>query len=371
MSSSLITAVSRHLDHAAGSIPDDPDRLLDLADVLDVLPDPRRRQGRRYRLGLVLALCTIAVLAGATTLAAIARHAAYLPDEVRHRLGLRAALRATTFGRLLACLDGDAVDAAVGAWLAGHCSRPDQDEGLCAIAVDGKSLRGSRTAATKAVHLLAAVTHGERATLNQRQVAGKKGEISEFKPLLAPLGLVGRTVTFDALYTQHAHAQFLVEEKKADYIAIVKDKSCKTSLSRCPGTRSPSATPPGRRGTAVMRSAASKPSRSRAGCGSRTPPRRSRSPAADAICTAGRSRSSTSMPSPATTRSPRPTLSSPEHWHVEAHHHVRDTTLAEDASKIRTGNTPRAMATFRNIAIALARLTGWTNTAHATDYYKS
>nr|WSZ15710.1 hypothetical protein OH837_21455 [Streptomyces canus] len=43
--------MSRHLDHAAGSIPDAPDRLLDLADVLDVLPDPRRRQGRRYRLG--------------------------------------------------------------------------------------------------------------------------------------------------------------------------------------------------------------------------------------------------------------------------------------------------------------------------------
>ncbi|MFS7880329.1 hypothetical protein ACEYXF_44370 [Streptomyces asiaticus] len=29
------------------------------------------------------------------------------------------------------------------------------------------------------------------------------------------------------------------------------------------------------------------------------------------------------------------------------------------------------MATFRNIAIALARLTGWTNTAQATDYYTS
>ncbi|AEM85811.1 hypothetical protein [Streptomyces violaceusniger] len=29
------------------------------------------------------------------------------------------------------------------------------------------------------------------------------------------------------------------------------------------------------------------------------------------------------------------------------------------------------MATFRNLAIALARLTGWTNTAHATDYYES
>ncbi|MEV0220709.1 tyrosine-type recombinase/integrase [Streptomyces sp. NPDC050704] len=96
----------RHLGHEAGTIPHDPDRLLDLADVLDVLPDPRRRQGRRYRLGPVLALCTIVVLAGATTLATIARHAAYLPDEVRHCLGLRAAPRATMFGRLLARLDG-------------------------------------------------------------------------------------------------------------------------------------------------------------------------------------------------------------------------------------------------------------------------
>ncbi|MFD5520105.1 hypothetical protein [Streptomyces sp. NPDC127066] len=29
------------------------------------------------------------------------------------------------------------------------------------------------------------------------------------------------------------------------------------------------------------------------------------------------------------------------------------------------------MATFRNLAIAVARLTGWTNTAKATDYYRA
>ncbi|MED7828826.1 transposase family protein, partial [Streptomyces chiangmaiensis] len=68
------------------------------------MPDPRRRQGRRYQLGALLALCTIAVLAGATTLAAVARHAAYLPEEIHDRLGLRAAPRATTLGRVLARL---------------------------------------------------------------------------------------------------------------------------------------------------------------------------------------------------------------------------------------------------------------------------
>ncbi|MGW1089935.1 ISAs1 family transposase, partial [Streptomyces sp. NPDC002596] len=146
----------------------------------------------------------------------------------RDRLGLRAAPRATTLGRVLARLDGDTVDAAIGAWLALHCTLPGESDDLRAVAVDGKTLRSSRTVTRRAVHLVAAVTHGERAALNQRQVPGKKGEISAFVPLLTPLDLAGWTVTFDALHTQHARARFLVEVKNAHYIAIVKDNQCAT-----------------------------------------------------------------------------------------------------------------------------------------------
>ncbi|MFD4144498.1 hypothetical protein [Streptomyces sp. NPDC058572] len=39
-----------------------------------------------------------------------------------------------------------------------------------------------------------------------------------------------------------------------------------------------------------------------------------------------------------------------DHWKIEALHHVRDTTLAEDASRPRTGNAPRATATWHNPA---------------------
>ncbi|WP_393073138.1 hypothetical protein [Streptomyces sp. LN704] len=45
-----------------------------------------------------------------------------------------------------------------------------------------------------------------------------------------------------------------------------------------------------------------------------------------------------------------------DHWKTEALHHVRDTTFAEDASQLRTGNAPRAMATCRNLAIGAP---GW------------
>ncbi|WP_433455476.1 hypothetical protein ACQPXS_45965 [Streptomyces sp. CA-142005] len=54
-----------------------------------------------------------------------------------------------------------------------------------------------------------------------------------------------------------------------------------------------------------------------------------------------------------------------DHWKIEALHHVRDVTFAEDASQLRTGTTPRAMATWRNLSIGALRLAGKTNIASA------
>lgn len=43
----------------------------------------------------------------------------------------------------------------------------------------------------------------------------------------------------------------------------------------------------------------------------------------------------------------------------------RDVTYGEDASRVRTGNAPRVMASFRNLADSLLRLAGHTNIAAA------
>jgi len=56
------------------------------------------------------------------------------------------------------------------------------------------------------------------------------------------------------------------------------------------------------------------------------------------------------------------------HWSVESLHYVRDATYAEDASQVRTGSSPRVMATYRNTAISLLRLMGWHNIAEATRH---
>jgi predicted transposase YbfD/YdcC len=53
------------------------------------------------------------------------------------------------------------------------------------------------------------------------------------------------------------------------------------------------------------------------------------------------------------------------HWQIEAIHHIRDVTYGEDASQVRTGNGPQVMATLRNLAIAIFKLACTTNIAAA------
>jgi hypothetical protein len=53
------------------------------------------------------------------------------------------------------------------------------------------------------------------------------------------------------------------------------------------------------------------------------------------------------------------------HWAIEAPHHIRDVTFAEDASQVRTRAAPRAMASLRNLTIGILRAHGHRNIAAA------
>ncbi|MCF0087316.1 hypothetical protein B0E37_02379 [Streptomyces sp. MH192] len=66
------------------------------------------------------------------------------------------------------------------------------------------------------------------------------------------------------------------------------------------------------------------------------------------------------------TRPPELATAIRSHWAVEALHHVRDVTFAEDASTVHTGNAPRAIATWRNLSIGVLRILGADNIAKTT-----
>jgi predicted transposase YbfD/YdcC len=161
-----------------------------------------------------------------------------------------------------------------------------------------------------------------QADLEPRQVADKSGEITTFKSLLADLDLTGRTVTFDAL---HDHARYLVETKKAHYIALVKHNHPKlaTFLRELPWADIPL-----RHRTRYSEYGRDEIRRLKAA----TVPKRLAFPhGVQALQTVRRRRDlQTGKVTLELLRPHRP-------HKIEAHHHVRDVTFAEDANRIRTG----------------------------------
>lgn len=58
------------------------------------------------------------------------------------------------------------------------------------------------------------------------------------------------------------------------------------------------------------------------------------------------------------------------HWSIENRlHYVRDVTMGEDASQVRTGSAPQVMAALRNLTVGLLHRTGATNIAAALRHY--
>jgi DDE_Tnp_1-associated len=143
----------------------------DLLGALSRVPDPRDSRGVRHRLVTVLAAAVCAVLAGACSYVGIAEWAHDLPVSVRVRLGIgRRAPSESTFRRILQTVDAHALDTVVSSWLAKRSGlEPQANPALRAVAVDGKTARGSRVPDRPARHLFAAFEHASGVVLGQTE----------------------------------------------------------------------------------------------------------------------------------------------------------------------------------------------------------
>jgi len=91
------------------------------------------------------------------------------------------------------------------------------------VAIDGKTLRGSKKSADGkgALHLLSAYACEAGLVIGQCAVDGKTNEITAIPELLEALAIKGAIVSIDAMGTQKAIAAKIVE-KKADYVLALK-----------------------------------------------------------------------------------------------------------------------------------------------------
>jgi len=192
-----------------------------LFEILREVPDPRKRRGVRHKMQSLLATAICSVLAGARSFIAMAEWAAEQSRETLVRLGSKRgkAPSERTYRRLFDTIDVVDIDRRTGSWVVEQ-QRLQAGAGL---AMDGKTVRGSRDAGKTALHLLSAIVHGSSTVVAQVAVDAKTNEITQVEPLLSGLDIQGVVVTADALLTQREIARHLVEDKHADYVFTAKD----------------------------------------------------------------------------------------------------------------------------------------------------
>jgi predicted transposase YbfD/YdcC len=396
-----------------GSVAADPLSVASsLLERLRQVPDPRRLRGLRHPLLVILVLTACATLVpGNDSVTAIRQWAVGTPQDVLRCLGARynpwrgryMVPSERTFRRVLAGLDGDALDAAICGYAAdvmrGHAPVPvvaaafdepaerEQRRAatravthpapaglLPAAAVDGKLLHGTRTP-TGQVFLVAAITHDRGVVLGQRQVPDKRGENTVIADLLTPLDVAGMMITLDALHTTKKTARLITGPLKAHYLLILKGNqplAYQAAQALLTGTDTEFADHTdihddrghGRTERRTLRVAACD---DRLFPGARQVFRLRRD-------IGGLDGVRTSKEIVHGIVSVDADQAGPEHlnhyarghWVVENRlHWTRDVTFHEDGSQLRTGTAPRAMASFRNLALNTFRLAGRANIAHA------
>jgi predicted transposase YbfD/YdcC len=361
---------------------------------LEALPDPRSPQGRIYPLACLVAIAVCAFTAAGndrfTAVGQWVRRAGQAdlarlrapwdplagryraPDEktirvVLDRLDPRALTRALLGPRpCRARCPGGPPSASVRDYRARRAAQQARmlaRSRLRAVAVDGKTSRGARRSDGTRVHLLGVAEHGGR-LMDHLEVDVKHNETSHFTELLDPLDLDGAVVTFDALHTVRANLNWLAEDKKAHYIAVVKKNQplLYAQVKALPWRQVPAGssardTGHGRIETRTLKAA--HVSRLDFPCARQAIKiTRWRKETATGKISRETAYAVTSLTSTEASAQDLARLVR-EHWSIEAHHHVRDVTFSEDTATSRTGSGPANLATIRAAIIAVIKDAGY------------
>ncbi len=339
--------------------------------LLRNVPDPRSRRGRRHDLAAVLAVGLAAVIAGARSFVAIGEWAAHQPIGTLRVLGVNGLVvpDESTIRRVFARLDPDLLDQLLGAFT---WTRTRTIGTRRVIAGDGKTVRGARSPAATAPHLVGALDHATGTVVGQLAVTAKSNEIPAVQELLALFDLTEVVVTVDAMHTQTDTAD-QIRAAGGDYVFTVKGNQPTLFAARkaLPWKQVPGHTftthGHGRTATRTIKVITAPAWIAFAGAAQIAQLRR----------TVTRNGKQTVevvylITSADHHAAPPATLATwvQGHWGIENRlHWVRDVTYDEDRSQVRTGNAPQVMATLRSTAISLLRLTGIENIAQGLRHH--
>lgn len=206
-----------------------------LYQALQALPDPRRKQGRRYELALILSLLVLAKLAGQKTLSGATEWIRHRGPQIAAGFGLHRSQMPCqmTYCKILARIETHRLDEILSTffirWEAqSRCGSepsrlltPQGSAWHAHLAIDGKTLKAT-THEAHPVHQLSCYDVTTGSVLWHCNVQEKQNEISALKPLLTPALVKGRILTLDAMHTQREWCA-QVHWGGGDYLLIAKD----------------------------------------------------------------------------------------------------------------------------------------------------
>lgn len=350
-----------------------------LIEVLAEIPDYRCKRGKRHPLSAIFALACSAMLCGYRSYSAMAEWGRNYGTELAQALGFtHQPPCAATLHTVLRRVDRDIVEAKLGAWAeALLANTPGSAPAGEAIALDGKTLRGSRKQGAPGVHLLSALSHRLGLTLAQHAVANKTNEIAVVPDVLRQLVFEGRILTMDALLTQR-HIAHTIVEGGGHYVMVVKGnqpqllEEIQTVFAHPPmaqETRAEAETIDVGHGRIEHRRV--QISTALAGDGNWPGVAQVFQVERQVLLKkTGKTRAEvvagvTSLP-PAQAAPARVLELVRGQWTIENQSHwVRDVTFDEDRSQVRCDSIPQVLAAFRNTVIGLMRQAGETNIAAA------
>jgi predicted transposase YbfD/YdcC len=183
------------------------------------LKDPRLNRRKRHLLLDIIAIAICAVIGGADDWQQIVIFGHSRLKWFKNFLCLPNGIPShDTFERVFDRLDPRAFQACFRAWM----QALHEGLGLCQIAIDGKTLRGSGRRDLKDLHVVSAWATANSLTLGQVAVDDKSNEITAIPKLLELLDVHGALVTIDAMGCQKEIAEAIVE-RGGDFVLTVKD----------------------------------------------------------------------------------------------------------------------------------------------------
>jgi predicted transposase YbfD/YdcC len=190
------------------------------------LEDPRSAVNRLHPLESVIVIAIMAILAGANGPTAIAKWAIIKSEFLLKLLDLPHGLpKKDVFRRVLITLKPDAFQACFTMWLTALRTTAAEATGVerPTLAVDGKTLRRShdRSRNLGALHSVTVWASEFGLTLAQVATAEKSNEITAIPTLLSLVDIDGAIITIDAMGTQTAIAEKIIDDG-GDYVLALK-----------------------------------------------------------------------------------------------------------------------------------------------------